>query len=126
MGIRASSRGTPRVANRLLRRVRDYAEVRGEGRITAAVAEEALRLEGIDSAGLDELDRRLLRTLIDVFGGGPAGVEALAASLNEEVDTLSEVVEPYLLKAGFIVRTPAGRRATARARRHLGDGGERP
>ncbi len=118
--IACRSRGTPRIANRLLRRVRDYAQVRAGGVITRVVAQEALEFEGVDHLGLDGLDRDLLRTLIQVYGGGPAGIEALAASLHEDIDTLEEVVEPYLLKAGLIVRTPSGRRATSAAYAHLG------
>jgi holliday junction DNA helicase RuvB len=114
------SRGTPRTANRLLRRVRDYAQVRADGKITRAVAEEALRVEGVDTMGLDDLDRQVLRTIIDYYQGGPVGVEAIAATLNEEVDTLADVVEPYLLKIGFINRTRRGRCVTARAYKHLG------
>jgi Holliday junction DNA helicase RuvB len=118
--IARRSRGTPRIANRLLRRVRDYAQVRADGVITQPVARSALEFEGVDDLGLDGLDRDLLRTLIHVYGGGPAGIEALAASLHEEAETLEEVVEPYLLKAGLIARTPAGRRATHLAYAHLG------
>jgi holliday junction DNA helicase RuvB len=114
------SRGTPRTANRLLRRVRDYAQVRADGKITRPVAEEALRVEGVDAMGLDELDRQILRTIIDYYQGGPVGVEAIAATLNEEVDTLVDVVEPFLLKIGFINRTRRGRCVTARAYKHLG------
>ena len=113
------SRGTPRVANRLLRRVRDYAEVKVDGRLTAGTVIEALKLEGIDEAGLDELDRRFLRTLLKVYRGGPVGVEALAATLNEETDTLSDLVEPFLLKSELLIRTPQGRRITESGRRHL-------
>ncbi|MDR7556626.1 MAG: Holliday junction branch migration DNA helicase RuvB [Armatimonadota bacterium] len=118
--IARRSRGTPRIANRLLRRVRDFAQVRAGGVITLAVAREALEFEGVDHLGLDALDRELLRTLIQTYQGGPAGIEALAASLHEDVETLEEVVEPFLLKAGLIVRTPSGRRATAAAYAHLG------
>ncbi len=118
--IARRSRGTPRIANRLLRRVRDYAQVRADGRITAAVAAEALDFEGVDERGLDGLDRELLRTIAVVYGGGPVGIEALAATLNEEAQTLEEVVEPYLLKIGFLTRTPAGRRITPAALEHLG------
>jgi Holliday junction DNA helicase RuvB len=118
--IARRSRGTPRVANRLLRRVRDYAEVRYDGRVTEEVAREALEFEGVDEAGLDAFDRELLRVIAEVYGGGPVGVEALAATLNEEADTLVEVVEPYLLKIGFLTRTPAGRRITPAAYAHLG------
>lgn len=118
--IACRSRGTPRIANRLLRRVRDYAQVRAGGIVTQVVAQEALAFEGVDHLGLDGLDRDLLRTLIQVYGGGPAGIEALAASLHEDIDTLEEVVEPYLLKAGLVARTPGGRRATSAAYSHLG------
>jgi Holliday junction DNA helicase RuvB len=118
--IARRSRGTPRIANRLLRRVRDFAQVRAGGVITLAVAREALEFEGVDQLGLDALDRELLRTLIQTYQGGPAGIEALAASLHEDSETLEEVVEPFLLKAGLIARTPSGRRATAAAYAHLG------
>lgn len=118
--IARRSRGTPRVANRLLRRVRDYAQVRYDGRVTAEVAREALAFEGVDEAGLDAFDRELLRVIAEVYGGGPVGLEALAATLNEETDTLVEVVEPYLLKIGFLTRTPAGRRITPQGYAHLG------
>lgn len=114
------SRGTPRIANRLLKRLRDYAQVRGDGTATLAVAEQALAMEGVDPIGLDGLDWRFLEALIHVYRGGPAGIEALAATLNEEVDTLMEVIEPFLLKIGFVVRTPSGRKATHRAYRHMG------
>jgi Holliday junction DNA helicase RuvB len=118
--IARRSRGTPRIANRLLRRVRDFAQVRAQGIITLEVAQEALEFEGVDRLGLDAQDRELLRTLIQVYGGGPAGIEALAATLNEEVDSLVELTEPYLLKAGLLTRTPQGRRATPLAYEHLG------
>jgi Holliday junction DNA helicase RuvB len=118
--IARRSRGTPRIANRLLRRVRDYAQVRADGVITVAIARTALEFEGVDALGLDGLDRELLRVLIQVYGGGPAGVEALAASLHEDAETIEEVVEPFLLKAGLVARTPNGRRATAAAYAHLG------
>jgi Holliday junction DNA helicase RuvB len=114
------ARGTPRIANRLLRRVRDYAQVRGDGRITPEIAHDALAFEGVDARGLDGLDRELLRTIVTVYAGGPVGIEALAATLNEEAQTLEEVVEPYLLKIGFLTRTPAGRRITPAACEHLG------
>ena len=114
------SRGTPRVVNRLLRRVRDYAQVKGDGDITVEMARAALELEGIDDRGLDALDRKFLRVIIDNYGGGPVGIEAVAATLNEEVDTLEEVVEPYLLKIGFLNRTRKGRKATEHAWGHLG------
>jgi Holliday junction DNA helicase RuvB len=118
--IARRSRGTPRIANRLLRRVRDYAQVRADGTITVPVARAALDFEGVDHLGLDGLDRELLRVLIQTYNGGPTGVEALAASLHEDTETLEEVVEPFLLKIGLIARTSAGRRATAQAYSHLG------
>ena len=120
MSIADRARGTPRIANRLLRRVRDYAQVRGDGRVTPEIAREALAFEGVDARGLDALDRELLRTIVTVYAGGPVGIEALAATLNEEAQTLEEVVEPYLLKIGFLTRTPAGRRITPAACDHLG------
>jgi Holliday junction DNA helicase RuvB len=113
------SRGTPRIANRLLRRVRDFAQVRGAERIHVEAAREALELEGVDSRGLDDLDRKVLHTIISRYEGGPVGIEALAATIQQEVDTLSDVVEPYLLQAGFVIRTPAGRKATNQAYEHL-------
>ncbi|MGH9432170.1 MAG: Holliday junction branch migration DNA helicase RuvB [Terriglobia bacterium] len=118
--IARRARGTPRIVNRLLRRVRDFAEVRAAGEITLDVADNALGLEGVDDHGLDELDRSFLRTIIDHYQGGPVGVEALSATLNEEVDTLVDMVEPYLLKEGFISRTKSGRRANEAAYRLLG------
>ena len=118
--IAARSRGTPRVANRLLRRVRDYADVRAEGAITSEVASQALEREGVDNLGLDRMDRAFLKALIESYRGGPAGIAAIAASLNEDAQTLEDVVEPYLLKAGFVVRTASGRKATEAAYRHLG------
>ena len=114
------ARGTPRIANRLLRRCRDYAQVRGDGKLTVKAVEEALELEGIDDLGLDELDRRLIGTIIEVYKGGPVGVEACAATLGEETDTLVDVVEPYLLQSGLIARTRAGRMVTDKAYKHLG------
>lgn len=118
--IARRSRGTPRIVNRLLRRVRDYAQVSGGGRITEAIARDALDREGVDARGLDRLDRRFLTAIVDVYGGGPVGLEAVAATINDDADTLSELVEPYLLKIGFVVRTPAGRRVTREAYGHLG------
>jgi holliday junction DNA helicase RuvB len=118
--IAARSRGTPRVANRLLRRVRDFAEVRADGRITLEIANEALRREGVDELGLDRLDRAFLRTIVEQYRGGPAGIAAIAATLTEDAETLEDVVEPYLLKEGFVTRTASGRRASARAYEHLG------
>jgi Holliday junction DNA helicase RuvB len=113
------SRGTPRIANRLLRRVRDFAQVRGETEITLPTAREALELEGVDNLGLDDLDRKVLETIILRYEGGPVGIEALAATLQQEVDTLTDVVEPYLLQAGFLIRGSTGRRATYKAFEHL-------
>ena len=113
------ARGTPRVANRLLRRVRDYAEVKAAGEITAETALAALRLEGVDNHGLDDLDRSFLSAIIELYHGGPVGVEALSATLNEEVETLVDMVEPFLLQQGFISRTKSGRRANEHAYRHL-------
>jgi len=118
--IARRSRGTPRIANRLLRRVRDFAQIRADGTITLETARDALEFEGVDPMGLDAQDRELLRTIIQVYGGGPVGIEALAATLNEEVDSLVEMVEPFLLKAGFLSRTPSGRRVTPQACDHLG------
>jgi Holliday junction DNA helicase RuvB len=117
--IARRSRGTPRVANRLLKRVRDFAEVRAKGVITAPVAVEALALEGIDECGLTELDRKLLKAIIFNYKGGPAGIEALAATLQLETDVLIEVVEPYLLKMGFLIRTSQGRKTSEKAHDHL-------
>jgi Holliday junction DNA helicase RuvB len=114
------ARGTPRVANRLLKRVRDYAQVRAEGIITRPVAREALALLEVDPLGLDDIDRRVLRTIIEKFEGGPVGLDTIAAALSEESDTIMDVVEPYLLQLGFLDRTPRGRVATRRAYDHLG------
>lgn len=118
--VASRSRGTPRIANRLLRRVRDYAEVRADGRITASVAQEALRREGVDESGLDRLDRAFLATIIEQYKGGPVGIAAIAATLTEDAETLEDVVEPYLLKRGFVVRTASGRKATPKAYEHMG------
>jgi Holliday junction DNA helicase RuvB len=114
------ARGTPRVAIRLLRRVRDYAQVRSDGRISAGVAAQALALLDVDGLGLDDLDRRVLRAIMTKFGGGPVGLDTIAASISEEADTIEDVVEPYLLQLGFLDRTPRGRLATRRAYDHLG------
>jgi Holliday junction DNA helicase RuvB len=114
------SRGTPRVCIRLMRRVRDYAQVRGDGRVTHQSARDALKMEAVDEMGLDALDRKFLQTIIGVYHGGPAGIEAIAATLNDEVDTLVDMVEPYLLKIGYVGRTRQGRVATAAAYEHLG------
>ena len=117
--IARRSRGTPRIANRLLRRVRDFAQVRAQGVITAAVAHDALALLEVDAHGFDEVDRKLLLTIIDKFGGGPVGVGALAAAISEESDAIEDIYEPYLLQIGFIDRTPRGRVATRRAYEHF-------
>ena len=114
------SRGTPRVANRLLKRVRDYAQVKGSGLLSIDIVENALKMEQIDPLGLDELDRSFLRALVEVYEGGPAGIDAIAATLGEERDTLEDVVEPYLLQVGFLRRTKRGREVTRQACEHLG------
>jgi Holliday junction DNA helicase RuvB len=118
--IARRSRGTPRVANRLLKRVRDYAEVRGNGVVDAAASDAALELLEIDDLGLDRLDREILRAVCEMFGGGPVGLSTLAVTVEEEPDTIEDVYEPYLLQRGFLKRTPRGRVATARAFVHLG------
>ncbi|RKX24411.1 MAG: Holliday junction branch migration DNA helicase RuvB, partial [Candidatus Zixiibacteriota bacterium] len=118
--IAERARGTPRIANRLLRRVRDYADVKSNGDITVELASQALDAEGIDNLGLDALDRKLLQVIIKYYNGGPVGIEALGATLNEEVDTLIDMVEPYLLKIGFIQRTKRGRMTAPDAAKHLG------
>ena len=120
MEIGRRSRGTPRVANRLLRRVRDYAQVNRVGRITAREAAGTLDELGIDKAGLDDLDRKVLKLILETYSGGPVGIETLAASLNEEVDTIADTVEPYLLKAGYLKRTSRGRVATKLTFEHFG------
>ncbi len=114
------SRGTPRIVNRLLKRVRDYTQVRADGRITQETVASALALEGVDDKGLTRLDRSYLKTIIDYYHGGPVGIEAIAATLQEESDTLVDVVEPYLLKIGMVTRTSSGRKASESAYRHLG------
>lgn len=124
--IARRSRGTPRVALRLLKRVRDYAEVRADGVITEEVASQALDLLEIDPLGLDDIDRRVLRTIIEKFEGGPVGLDTIAASISEESDTIMDVYEPYLLQLGFIDRTPRGRVATRLAYEHLGIADDRP
>lgn len=118
--IALRSRGTPRIANRLLRRVRDYTAVKGDGVIKTEIAATALDAEGVDSIGLDQLDRKMLKIIIEYYKGGPVGIEALAATLNEEIDTLVDMVEPYLLKIGFVQRTKRGRVVSPEACRHLG------
>ena len=114
------ARGTPRIANRLLRRCRDYTQVKGDGHLTVEAVEAALKLEGIDTLGLDDLDRRFLRTIVGIYRGGPVGIEAVAATLGEETDTLVDVVEPFLLQIGLLARTRRGRLATIQAYQHLG------
>jgi len=117
--IARRARGTPRIANRLLRRVRDYADVKAGGALNSEVASDALKLEGVDDHGLDDLDRNFLSTIVQIYNGGPVGVEAIAATLNEEVDTLVDMVEPYLLQQGFVSRTKSGRKANEPAYRLL-------
>jgi Holliday junction DNA helicase RuvB len=118
--IARRSRGTPRIANRLLRRVRDYAQVRADGRITGAVAHAGLKLLEVDEHGFDEIDRKLLRTIIDKFGGGPVGVNTIAAAIGEEKDAIEDIYEPFLIQIGFLDRTPRGRVATPRAYGYFG------
>jgi Holliday junction DNA helicase RuvB len=118
--IARRSRGTPRIANRLLRRVRDYAQVKASGRITAEVADRALSMLKVDALGFDHMDRRLLLAVIEKFDGGPVGVESLAAAIGEERGTIEEVLEPYLIQQGFLMRSPRGRLATRSAYRHFG------
>ncbi|MCE5278287.1 MAG: Holliday junction branch migration DNA helicase RuvB [Planctomycetaceae bacterium] len=120
------ARGTPRIANRLLRRCRDFAQVKGDGRLTVAMVQSALELEGIDELGLDDLDRRFLRIIIDTYRGGPVGIEAVAATLGDDTDTLVDVVEPFLLQMGLLARTRRGRLATIKAYKHLGVQGAPP
>jgi Holliday junction DNA helicase RuvB len=124
--IAGRSRGTPRIANRLLRRVRDYAEVRSDGRVTADIAHAALAVYDVDQLGLDRLDRAVLDALVRRFGGGPVGVGTLAVAVGEEVETVEEVAEPFLVRAGLLARTPRGRVATPAAWEHLGLSGPRP
>jgi Holliday junction DNA helicase RuvB len=118
--IARRSRGTPRIANRLLRRVRDYAQVRADGRVTDDVARAALALLEVDDHGFDEVDRKLLKTIIEKFSGGPVGVNSLAAAINEEKDAIEDIYEPFLIQAGFLDRTPRGRVATPRAYQYFG------
>jgi Holliday junction DNA helicase RuvB len=118
--IAMRSRGTPRIANRLLRRVRDYAEVRHQGVVTRAVADEALRMLDVDAVGFDVMDRKLLLAVLEKFGGGPVGLDNLAAAIGEERDTIEDVLEPYLIQQGYLQRTPRGRMATLSAYRHFG------
>ena len=114
------SRGTPRIVNRLLKRVRDFSQVKADGVISKETVSAALKLEGVDGKGLTDLDRRYLKTVIKFYHGGPVGIEAIAATLQEESDTLVDIVEPYLLKIGFLIRTSSGRKASEAAYQHLG------
>jgi Holliday junction DNA helicase RuvB len=118
--IGSRSRGTPRIANRLLRRVRDYADVRAEGVIDEPIVDAALQLEGIDPIGLDELDRAYLRTIATTYEGGPVGLEAVAATMNQDAGTLEDVIEPFLLQSGFLARTRRGRKLTQAGAAHIG------
>jgi Holliday junction DNA helicase RuvB len=118
--IAKRSRGTPRISNRLLKRVRDFAEIRGQGKIDKDIADAGLRLEGVDEIGLTSLDRRFLETIIRYYKGGPVGLEAIAATLQEEADTLVDMIEPFLLKIGFVARMQNGRKATELAYQHFG------
>jgi Holliday junction DNA helicase RuvB len=118
--IACRSRGTPRIVNRLLKRVRDFAQVRGDGVIHKGTVQEALTLEGVDEKGLTTLDRKFLKSIIDFYKGGPVGIEAIAATLQEESDTLVDVVEPYLLQIGFLTRTSSGRKVSEEAYKHFG------
>jgi Holliday junction DNA helicase RuvB len=118
--IARRARGTPRIANRLLRRVRDYAQVKAGGAVTRQVADDALRMLDVDALGLDMMDRKLLLAVIEKFGGGPVGVDNLAHAIGEEADTIEDVLEPYLIQQGFLQRTPRGRMATLAAYRHFG------
>ena len=118
--IACRSRGTPRVANRLLRRVRDYAEVKADGRVTKSIAEAALKMLDVDALGLDVMDRKLLLAVIEKFGGGPVGLENLAHAIGEDAETIEDVLEPYLIQQGYLQRTPRGRMATLTAYRHFG------
>ena len=118
--IARRSRGTPRIVNRLLRRVRDYAEVKADGHVTRIVADAALSMLDVDAIGLDIMDRKLLLTVLEKFGGGPVGVDNLAAAISEERDTIEDVLEPYLIQQGFLKRTPRGRMATAATYQHFG------
>ena len=120
MEVASRARGTPRIANRLLRRVRDYAEVKGTGVVTRAQADEALRMLDVDTVGFDVMDRKLLLAVLEKFAGGPVGLDNLAAAIGEERDTIEDVLEPYLIQQGYLQRTPRGRVATLSAYRHFG------
>ena len=123
--IAKRARGTPRVANRLLRRIRDWTDIKADGAIAKETAEKALNSQGIDTLGLDTIDRKVIKAIMDFYNGGPVGIESLAATLNEEVDTIADVVEPFLLKIGFLKRTPRGRELTPLAYGHLGQAAKR-
>jgi Holliday junction DNA helicase RuvB len=118
--IAARSRGTPRVANRILRRVRDFAQAEGSGVITREIADKALNRLDIDASGLDATDRRMMLSIIENYNGGPVGLETLAATVGEEAITIEDVCEPYLMQQGYLIRTPSGRRVTSKAYKHLG------
>jgi Holliday junction DNA helicase RuvB len=118
--IAKRSRGTPRIVNRLLRRVRDYADVKANGKINELVADEALKMLDVDMVGLDLMDRRLLEAIIEKFSGGPVGLDNLASAIGEEKDTIEDVIEPYLIQQGYLMRTPRGRVATPKAYNHFG------
>ena len=118
--IALRARGTPRIANRLLRRVRDFAEVKAQGRVTKDVADAALKMLDVDQIGLDVMDRKLLLAVLEKFGGGPVGIENLAAAIGEERDTIEDVLEPFLIQQGYLQRTPRGRMATVLTYRHFG------
>jgi len=120
MEIASRSRGTPRIANRLLRRVRDFAEVKAQGKVTRDVADAALKMLDVDQIGLDVMDRKLLLAVVEKFGGGPVGIENLAAAIGEERDTIEDVLEPFLIQQGYLQRTPRGRMATMLTYRHFG------
>jgi Holliday junction DNA helicase RuvB len=124
--IARRSRGTPRIANRLLRRVRDYAQVKAQGRITHAIADQALVMLDVDPLGLDVMDRKLLEAVVHRFDGGPVGLDNVAAAIGEERDTIEDVIEPYLIQQGYLQRTPRGRVATLAAYKHLGAAPPRP
>jgi holliday junction DNA helicase RuvB len=119
--IARRSRGTPRIANRILKRVRDYCEVKGNGKIDLGLAKEALQLLEIDEEGFDKIDNKILEAIIENFNGGPVGIETLSYFIGEELDTIQDVYEPYLLQKGFIVRMPRGRKATEKAYKHIGE-----
>jgi holliday junction DNA helicase RuvB len=118
--IAKRSRGTPRIANRLLRRVRDFAQVKSDGRVSADIADAALKMLDVDSLGFDVMDRKLLQAVLEKFGGGPVGLDNLAAAIGEERDTIEDVLEPYLIQQGYLMRTPRGRVATSLAYQHFG------